>query len=202
MNGEKERLMILDMIAEGKITAEEAEELLRAMEIIEEPAPTSPGMVPPLSHLSQLTSLSAIPSSGPTRSQDLAAALKEAGIDHVTLSDVQELQSNRITAEYIREMFALGLRPDGLSEWIDLRNHGVTPRYVRELREMGITGFDVDELTELRDHGVSAKYIASLHQMGLKDFDLDELVELSDNSVSAKYIAELRQAGFQDLEVD
>ena len=32
MNGEKERLMILDMIAEGKITADEAEELFRAMD--------------------------------------------------------------------------------------------------------------------------------------------------------------------------
>src|SRR6187549_850597 len=133
MNGEKERLMILDMIAEGKITAEEAEELFKAMEVPDEgTVPDSPELVPPLSHLSQLTTLSAIPpSNSSSRSRDLTAALKEAGIDHVTLSDVQELQSNRITAEYIREMLALGLRPDGLSEWMDLRNHDVTPRYVR-----------------------------------------------------------------------
>ena len=32
MNGQKERLMVLDMIAEGKITAEEAEELFKAMD--------------------------------------------------------------------------------------------------------------------------------------------------------------------------
>ena len=52
------------------------------MEVTVEPAPDSAGMVPPLSDLSQLTSLSAIPSaSGNTRSRDLAAALKEAGID-------------------------------------------------------------------------------------------------------------------------
>ena len=31
MNGPKEHLMILDMIAEGKITPEEAEELFKAM---------------------------------------------------------------------------------------------------------------------------------------------------------------------------
>ena len=32
MNDEKERLMILDMIAEGKITADEASKLLAALE--------------------------------------------------------------------------------------------------------------------------------------------------------------------------
>ena len=62
MNGQKERLMILDMIAEGKITAEEAEELFKAMEVPEEePASDSPELVSPLSHLSHLSSLSTPP---------------------------------------------------------------------------------------------------------------------------------------------
>jgi hypothetical protein len=141
MNGQKERLMVLDMIAEGKITAEEAEQLFRAMEVIEdEPASGSEELVSPLSHLSQLASLSTPPSgTGRSSSKDLIAALKEAGVDQVTLSDVQELQSNRLTAEYVREMLGLGLEPDGLSEWMDLRAHDITPRYVRELREMGVT---------------------------------------------------------------
>jgi hypothetical protein len=175
MNGQKERLMVLDMIAEGKITAEEAEQLFKAMEVPEEePASDSPDLVPPLSHLSHLTSLST-PSSGRSSSRELIAALKEAGIDQVTLSDVQELQSNKLTAEYVREMLALGLEPDGLSEWIELRDHNITPRYVRELREIGVTNLNVDELAELKDHDVSAKYVSSLHALGLKDFDVDSL---------------------------
>ena len=44
MNGQKERLMVLDMIAEGKITAEEAEELFKAMDATEEPASNSPSL--------------------------------------------------------------------------------------------------------------------------------------------------------------
>jgi len=109
MNGQKERLMVLDMIAEGKITAEEAEELFKAMDATEEPASDSPELVSPLSHLSQLSSLSN-PSSLNSRasSKDLIAALKEAKIDQVTLSDVQELQTHKLTAEYVREMLALG----------------------------------------------------------------------------------------------
>jgi len=204
MNGQKERLMVLDMIAEGKITAEEAEQLFKAMEESgDESASDAPELGAPLSDLSYLPSFSASTSiGGRSSSKDVVAALKEAGIDQATLSDIQELQSHKVTAEYIREIRALGLEPDGLGEWINLRAHDITPRYVRDLRDMGITDLDVDEITELRDHGVSAKYISSLREMRIKDLDVDELIELSDNDVSAKYIAELRQAGFKDLDVD
>jgi len=204
MNGQKERLMVLDMIAEGKITAEEAEQLFKAMEVVEdESASDTPDLVPPLSHLAHLTSLpGSSPGEGRSSARDLIAALKEANIDQVTLSDVQELQSQRLTAEYVREMLGLGLEPDGLSEWIDLRAHNITPRYVRELRDLGVTDLDVDELLELRNHGVSAKYVSSLREMGVRDFDVDELIQLNDHDVSAKYIAELRAAGLQELDVD
>jgi hypothetical protein len=59
-------------------------------------------------------------------------------------------------------MPALGLRPDGLSEWLDLRAHEITPRYVHELREIGVTDLDVDELTELRGPGSTSTQNISL----------------------------------------
>ena len=103
MNGQKERLMVLDMIAEGKISAEEAEQLFKAMEVTEEEPPSSSPdftLEGPLSHLSHLGSLATPPSiTGRPSSKDLIAALKEAGIDQVTLSDMQELQAHKLTAE-------------------------------------------------------------------------------------------------------
>src|SRR5512140_1893219 len=164
MNGQKERLMVLDMIAEGKITAEEAEQLFKAMDTVDEgSASDSPALVPPLSHLSHLSALSPQSFAGKAPAKDeLVAALKEADIDHVTLSDVQEMQAHKLTAEYIREMLALGVEPDGLGEWINLRENDITPRYVRELRDLGVDDLDVDELIELRMNGVSAKYISEL----------------------------------------
>ena len=108
MNGQKERLMVLDMIAEGKITAEEAEELFKAMDATEAPASDSPELVSPLSHLSQLSSLSnPLPLNNRSSAKDLIAALKEAKIDQVTLSDVQELQTHKLTAEYVRRRTAV-----------------------------------------------------------------------------------------------
>ena len=59
MNGQKERLMVLDMIAEGKITAEEAEQLFKAMDVTEDvPTSGSPALAP---HPYQLSS-SSLPS--------------------------------------------------------------------------------------------------------------------------------------------
>ena len=111
MNGHKERLMVLDMLAEGKITADEAEELFKAMEEVpeENPASDSPKLVPGLSHLSKLASLSSLSSlSGlsslstadpenlrSARTRDLLAAIKDAGIDHITTSDLQEMKTWR-----------------------------------------------------------------------------------------------------------
>ena len=72
MNGQTERLMVLDMLAEGKITADEAEQLFKAME--EDPqekntdetsASDSAEWVPGLSHLSKLSALSPIPPVSP-----------------------------------------------------------------------------------------------------------------------------------------
>jgi len=137
MNGPKEHLMILDMIAEGKITPAEAEELFKAMnetitDASDSPLPALPTLpTPPFP-----PTLPQFPgSTNPTQGQsfkDLVSALRDADIDHITISDLQEMQNHNLTAEYVREMLALGLEPDGLGEWVNLRIHDITPRYVRE----------------------------------------------------------------------
>ena len=114
MNGQKERLMVLDMIAEGKITAEEAEQLFKAMDAVdEESASASPELVPPLSHLSHLASLVSplspetpisplspeAPVTNNARTRDLLSALKDADIGHVTMSDLQEMKIHNLTAD-------------------------------------------------------------------------------------------------------
>ena len=123
MNGTKERLMILDMISEGKITAAEGEELFRALEEVDEPSAESdnPTPVPPQAPFPPLRPESPQSPRGQRPSTELVAALKTAGIDHVTLSDVQEMQEHNLTAEYINEMLALGIEPDGLGEWVNLQ---------------------------------------------------------------------------------
>lgn len=50
MNGHKERLMVLDMLSEGKISPDEAEQLFKAMEEVGDEGNTSdsPQLVPGL----------------------------------------------------------------------------------------------------------------------------------------------------------
>ena len=130
MNGQTERLMVLDMLAEGKITADEAEQLFKAMEeepqetnADETPASDSAEWVPGLSHLSKLSGLSSLSSLSPAdpesprnaRTRELLGALKEAGIDHVTMSDLQEMKIHNLSADYVREMRGLGIEPDDVA---------------------------------------------------------------------------------------
>src|SRR5215510_6572505 len=104
MNGPKEHMMILDMIAEGKITPEEAEELFKAMAEAGTAASDSPSLALP--HL-PVPPVPPVPPQMPASGQtfkDLVTALREADIDHITVSDLQEVQTHHLTAEYIREM--------------------------------------------------------------------------------------------------
>ena len=97
MNGPKEHMMILDMIAEGKITPAEAEELFRAMAEVGSDASISP--LPALPQIPAVPPIPPVPpqnSGSPVNGQsfkDLVTALRDAGIDHITVSDLQELQS-------------------------------------------------------------------------------------------------------------
>ena len=90
MNGPKEHMMILDMIAEGKISPEEAEQLFKAMADMgtggsdfavpappQMPTPPTPPLPPQF------------PSSGQQSFKELVSALRDAGIDHLTVSDLQ-----------------------------------------------------------------------------------------------------------------
>ncbi len=115
MDLKKERLMILDLIAEGKITAEQGEPLFKALDasVIEETDEnfTATPFVAPVSPVSPVAPVSPVSPIGMRHNSpnmnDLVAALREAGIDHVTLSDLQEVQVHNITPEYVREMLAV-----------------------------------------------------------------------------------------------
>src|SRR5690606_27287754 len=115
MNGQKERLMVLDMLAEGKISPEEAEQLFKAMEEVgdEEVATALHQQVHVHSNLSNLAAMAPVLPVAPVstvsvvapvnprnvRMQDLVTALKDADIDHITMSDLQEIQTHNLTAE-------------------------------------------------------------------------------------------------------
>ncbi|MCJ7702933.1 MAG: hypothetical protein MUO62_15225, partial [Anaerolineales bacterium] len=134
MDLNKERTMVLEMIAEGKITVDEGEELIKALNASarkggqveprwnEIPAVPAMPAIPSIPSLPAIPALPAIPSMGrvppmPPMGRgidsytDLAAELRAAGITKLTVSDLQELVDHRVTPAYVREMIALGLAP-------------------------------------------------------------------------------------------
>jgi hypothetical protein len=144
MSIKEERSMILTMIAEGKITAEEGDRLLQALEQSEQNKHESmkrkklggiPG-VPPIPSLPSLPRVPSVPRifSGTERDQygNLVASVRDGYHDPLG-----------ITEEYVKEFEEVGYSDLDYDEFHQFRIHGITPLYIEGLTELGLEGLGV-----------------------------------------------------------
>src|SRR6266849_3456495 len=115
-------LKVLEMVAEGTISPDDANALLKALgEGDNPPAPPPEATRRPVrENISPSTRLSI----------QQIARLTEQGVD----------------ADYIRELQAAGYGGLDANQIIELHNHGVDGDYIRELREVGFVGQSPHEL--------------------------------------------------------
>ena len=130
---------VLDMLVQGTIDVDQAEELLGA---IAEPV------------------ASARRSSRP--------AGDRVGL-RLTVEELVELASNGVDADYVKSLAVAGLRNLTVSEIVELADNGVEADYVRDLVEAGLEDLTVDEIVELSGNGVDPKLAQSVRQSELND---------------------------------
>ena len=130
---------VLDMLLQGTIDADQAEELLG---VIAEPAASA-----------RRTSRPA----GDRRGLRL------------TVEELVELASNGVDADYVKSLADAGLRNLTVSEIVELADNGVEADYVRDLVKAGLEGLTVDEIVELSGNGVDPKLAQSFRQSELND---------------------------------
>ena len=130
---------VLDMLLQGTIDANQAEELLGAMV---EPA------------------ASARRTSRP--------AGDRVGL-RLTVDELVELASNGVDADYVKSLAGTGLRNLTVPEIVELAANGVAADYVRDLVKAGLEGLTVDEIVELAGNGVDPKLAESFRQSELND---------------------------------
>lgn len=140
----EERMLILDMVANGKITVEEASQLLQALEHEDQvdpdelPIPRRPVTGPPASRAP-------------------------------TLDEIIKMQMHGVDADFIRDLKRVGLRNLTPDQLIHLYNHGVDAGFVVAMRGQGYTNLTVDELVHLMNHGVDPASIDELREAFAKD---------------------------------
>ena len=130
---------VLDMLLQGTIDADQAEDLLGA---IVEPAASA-----------RRTSRPAGDRLGP----------------RLTVEELVELASNGVDADYVKALAGAGLRNLAVSEIVELAANGVEADYVRDLVKAGLVGLTVEEIVELSGNGVDPKLGESFRRGELND---------------------------------
>ena len=151
MPTESEQMQVLEMISQGKITAAQGEELLKALAVSSPRPKAPPARLDP----------AGVAATGysPNEGASLAAELRKLGIERVRLSELQEMRLHNVTPAFIREIAALGFEDVELDELVNLRIQGIDPEYIRELRAAGLTDLDFDEMIECSHHHVTPDYL-------------------------------------------
>jgi hypothetical protein len=160
-----ERTKILDMLAAGTVTVEQAVQLLDAV-------------------ASRAAGGAGGESAAPARGSDAAPRF--------TVEELVQLADHGVGADFLRAVREAGYHDLSADELTELADHGVSAGYLEELRHVGLIDLTVDAVIELFDHGVSPAYVRELREAGFANLSVEQVTELSDHGVSLDY---LRQIG-------
>jgi hypothetical protein len=116
----EERALILEMLVVGRVTVEQADQLLEVLDAASSAAPHEP------------VTQTGRQRRGDERADDFFATL--------TPKQLMKLHDYGVSRELIERMRATGLYDLSVDDLIDLRNHGITPRFLREMHSHYPTG--------------------------------------------------------------
>src|SRR6266566_1144517 len=176
----EERVQVLAMLVTGKITIDQANQLL---EVLGEE---------PLSEPERWSSQSRKQDEGwrePVREfQGRTAAQRMPSFD---VDQIIELSEHEVDPVYFIKFREAGLTDLTVEQIIELSDQEVKPSYARALREAGLTDLTFDQVIELNDHEVKPAYIKALREAGLVDLTFDQVIELSEREVDPAYVRAL-----------
>jgi hypothetical protein len=153
-----EALQVLEMLAAGRLTVDEADELLATLT-----GPTTPAEL----SLDQVLGFAPAP--------EQRAVLRSIGADATYIAALQAacgyplrtdkviaLKSVGVTAGYITALRASGFTDLDAEQVIALRGLNVPPGYVRALRDAGLTDLTPERVIALWSAGVTAEQAAGI----------------------------------------
>jgi hypothetical protein len=170
---------ILEMLVAGRVTVEQANRLLAALDAA---SPAAPHGAAAQAEAQQR---------GDGHTQDFFASL--------TAEQLVALRDSDVSRAFVEQMRAAGLNALRIEDLIELHDEGITPRFVLDLREAGLANLTRDQLGELYCHGVDAAYVRELRVLGLAGATPDQLIELYDHGVDADFVREMLGQGFANM---
>ena len=146
----EERIKILEMVAAGKLTVEQASQL---MDKLGTKSTTDAAKRPDQGQRSGGYTQETIGRiRGYRKSGD--TVLTEAGLANLPARQIAALKNYGVDADYIRALQEAGLADLTVRQVISLYNYGVDADDVRASREDGVAGPTVERLLSLKKYGV------------------------------------------------
>jgi hypothetical protein len=179
-DGEQKR--ILDLVAEGKLSVDDAERLLTALSAGR--APSVEASAPPLTPRPS-------PSPAPEARGGGGGKGRVAGF---SASDIANLALIGVTPEYIQRMRETGLPGLTAGQLQGMAPLGVTPEYVREMQALGVTDLSAGTVQGMFAVGVTGKFVRKWRDAGFESLSADELTDLCVSGASPDYAAKMRRA--------
>lgn len=153
------RARILEMVKDGKISIEQADELLEALE---NAVPNTPAHASPLE-----------PEHKPRVEVRISRSTNGGKYN---FEQMIELGKFGVSPKFIRQIAEVGLTDLGFEDVIELGKFGISPKFVLEMRQLS-EEFDLGELNferiiELGKFGVSAQFVREMIETQMIDFTL------------------------------
>ena len=124
----------------------------------------------------------------PTAKLSYIDDLKAAGLQNLSAEQLIDLKIQGVTADYVRELHALGLHPD-VDEIIAMKIQGITPDFMKEIRDLGLK-FDIDEAVAMKIQGVTPAYVREL-RVTFPAITSDDLIAMKIQGIHPEYIREM-----------
>lgn len=171
---QEERRKVLEMLAEGTLTPEQANEFLEAMAARGATGEGTASEVGPM----------------------VPVSMADGALDPNLVIDLVTVGGD---VEYVRQLRDLGLLdlPPDLLKSLTAVTHD--PEYIRDVRDRGLLDLPHDLLVSLSAIKHDAAYIQTLRDMRLLELPRDVLVRLTAVVGDAEKIRELRDSGLMDL---
>lgn len=170
----EERIKILEMVAAGKLTVEQASQLMDTLGTKSATDATKrpdQGQRPGGYTQETLGRIRGYRKSGET-------VLTEAGLANLPARDIAALKNYGVDADYIRALQEAGLANLSVRQVISLYNYGIDANYVRALQEAGLADLTVRQVISLYNYGVDADDVSALREDGVAGPTVERLLSL------------------------
>ncbi len=148
----QERRKILEMVATGSLSIEQADQLLA------NPGPQNAAFV----------------------EKRLDEGQQVLGVTTFTREQMAALADYEVDADYIRALREAGLGDLTVKQLITLKNYEVDAEYIKALREVGFTKLTVEQLIALKNYDVDAEYVRALQKAGFNNLTVEQLIALKE----------------------